>query len=183
MTAITDPTGLPADVAGSPGQTAHIVEALARGPALIIPLVREVPPAVRTLRTRAGKWSAHEQACHLAVVEGLFATRLDAMLREDTPAITPYDPGPDALADDTLLRMDLEESLDRWAHERARTADRLRGLAPADWERTARHPEYTHYSVRLMCRHFALHDMLHAYRIEEVLLKKDWLVEEEGGGT
>jgi hypothetical protein len=28
--------------------------------------------------------------------------------------------------------------------------------------------------VSIMFRHLALHDFLHAYRIEELLLKKDW---------
>jgi hypothetical protein len=47
-------------------------------------------------------------------------------------------------------------------------------LSADDWQRTARHDEYTHYSVFIMFRHLALHDMFHAYRIEELLLKKDW---------
>ncbi|HEY7679538.1 MAG TPA: hypothetical protein VIC04_03400 [Terriglobia bacterium] len=47
-------------------------------------------------------------------------------------------------------------------------------LRPEDWERTAEHPEYTHYSVLIMFRHLALHDLFHAYRIEELLLKNDW---------
>ena len=28
--------------------------------------------------------------------------------------------------------------------------------------------------IFIMFRHVAMHDMLHAYRIEELLLKKDW---------
>ena len=42
------------------------------------------------------------------------------------------------------------------------------------WEKTAEHDEYDHYSMYIMFRHLALHDLLHAYRIEEILLKKDW---------
>jgi hypothetical protein len=44
----------------------------------------------------------------------------------------------------------------------------------ADWNRTAEHGEYSHYSVFIMFRHLALHDFFHAYRIEELLLKKEW---------
>ena len=33
------------------------------------------------------------------------------------------------------------------------------------------------YSVFIMFRHLAMHDMLHAYRIEELLLKKNWAEE------
>ena len=50
----------------------------------------------------------------------------------------------------------------------------LRELPPGVWRRTAEHGEYSHYSVLIMFRHLALHDCLHAYRIEELLLKKEW---------
>ena len=43
-----------------------------------------------------------------------------------------------------------------------------------DWMRTAQHDEYNSYSVFTMFRHLALHDFHHAYRIEELLLRKDW---------
>ena len=52
--------------------------------------------------------------------------------------------------------------------------DRLKALQPEHWSRTAEHPEYSHYSVFIMFRHLAMHDLFHAYRIEELLLKKDW---------
>ncbi len=51
---------------------------------------------------------------------------------------------------------------------------RLRRLSPDEWGRAAEHGEYSHYSVFIMFRHLALHDFLHAYRIEELLLKKEW---------
>lgn len=36
------------------------------------------------------------------------------------------------------------------------------------------HEEYSHYSVFIMFRHLALHDLYHAYRIAERLLRKSW---------
>jgi hypothetical protein len=42
------------------------------------------------------------------------------------------------------------------------------------WNRTAEHAEYSHYSVFIMFRHLALHDFFHAYRIEELVLRKEW---------
>ncbi len=145
---------------------------LERGPALIIPLVREVPTANLKRRPAPEKWSAHEHACHLATVHGLFFERLDRMLGEDAPVITPYDPGHEA--PEMLMQMDLDGALARYAQERGEIVERLRPLTPAQWERTGRHPEYSRYSVFIMFRHLTLHDMLHAYRIEELMLKKDW---------
>jgi uncharacterized damage-inducible protein DinB len=149
-----------------------VIEALARAPRIVVPLVREMPASMLKRRPAPGKWSAHEHACHLAVVHRLFLDRLDYMLATPAPVITPYDPGRDD-PDDALLSLDLEESLQRYADDRARLVSRLRELSDADWQRTAEHGEYSHYSVFIMFRHLALHDFFHAYRIEELLLKKD----------
>jgi hypothetical protein len=95
------------------------------------------------------------------------------MLNEPAPVITPYMPGVQD-RDDFLLEMDLADSLERYVSDRARLVAKLRKLSPEDWDRTARHAEYREYSVFIMFRHVALHDFLHAYRIEELLLRPDW---------
>jgi hypothetical protein len=152
--------------------TTSIVEALERAPAIVIPLVREVPTEVLKQRPSPRKWSAHEHACHLALVHWLFFDRLDQMLASPAPVITPYDPGTSD-PDDRLMKMDLEDSLEQYAEDRVRLVARLRQLSHAEWTRTAEHGEYSHYSVFIMFRHLALHDFLHAYRIEELLLKRE----------
>ena len=86
--------------------------------------------------------------------------------------IRPYLPA-EQDADDFLLDMDLDQSLDRFVVDRARLVARLETLGAADWARTAKHAEYRTYSVFIMFRHLALHDFLHAYRIEELLLTLD----------
>ena len=150
-----------------------VIEALARAPDVVVPLVREVPPSILKRRPAPSRWSAHEHACHLAHVHALFFDRLDLMLREPEPFVGGYQPG-EQDADDMLLRMDLDESLERYVADRARLVSRLRTLSDADWTRTARHEEYRAYSVFIMFRHVALHDFLHGYRIEELLLRPDW---------
>jgi hypothetical protein len=153
--------------------TAAIVDALERAPGVVIPLVREVPPEVLRRRPTPSKWSAHEHACHLAHVHWLFFDRLDEMLASPNPVITPYQPG-ESDAHDMLMKMDLEDSLEQYGEDRVRLVERLRRLSPEEWTRRAEHGEYSHYSVFIMFRHLALHDFLHAYRIEELLLKKQW---------
>jgi hypothetical protein len=153
--------------------TAAVIAALERAPRIIIPLVREVPETILKRRPAPKRWSAHEHACHLAHVHGLFFDRLDRMLRDPAPVIQPYLPG-DQDADDLLLRMDLATSLERFQRDRAHLVGRLATLTPAEWSRSANHGEYRVYSVFIMFRHLALHDFLHAYRIEELLLRPDW---------
>jgi len=69
---------------------------------------------------------------------------------------------------------DLSHGLDTFESGRERLVQRLRTLGDDSWRRSAKHPDYQTYDVRIMFRHAVLHDMLHCYRIEELLLKKDW---------
>jgi hypothetical protein len=153
--------------------TDQLVAALERAPAIVVPLVRQADPAILKRRPAPGEWSIHENACHLAEVHPLFFRRLDLMLAEANPVIGSYDPGRDD-PDDALLELDLDDALGRYEADRARLVARLRRLGAGDWARTGRHEEYNSYSVFAMFRHLALHDFHHAYRIEELLLRKDW---------
>jgi hypothetical protein len=153
-----------------------IIDALERAPKIVVPLVREVPSTVLKRRPAPAKWSVHEHACHLAQVDGLYLSRLDQILEHSKPVIVPYDPARDE-PDDVFLQMDLERSLEQYVEGRRTLVRRLRELAPDVWSRTAEHGEYSHYSVLIMFRHVALHDLFHAYRIEELLLRKEWTSE------
>jgi uncharacterized damage-inducible protein DinB len=153
--------------------TEQLVAALERAPDIVIPLVRQAHPDVLKRRPAPGEWSIHENACHLAEVHPLFFRRLDLMLSESNPLIASYEPGRDD-PDDALLKLDLADSLRRFEADRARLVSRLRQLHARDWTRTGRHDEYNSYSIFTMFRHLALHDFHHAYRIEELLLRKDW---------
>jgi hypothetical protein len=147
-----------------------IIDSLRRAPDIIVPLVREVPSQILRWRPEPHRWSVHEHACHLAHVHALFFQRLDQMLSEPAPVIRPYLPG-DQDSDDFLMQMDLDTALAQFVADRERLVERLEKLTAEDWARTAEHGEYRTYSVFIMFRHLALHDFLHAYRIEEILLR------------
>ena len=150
---------------------ARLLDQLARGPGLVIDLVNDVPSDRLRRRPVPSKWSAHEHACHLAAVQPLFMSRLDLMLREPAPVIRPYNPADDD-AEDALLAVNLSEAMNRYQSERAEMVSRLGELTPAQWELSASHSEYNRYSIFIMFRHLALHDLYHAYRIEERLLER-----------
>ena len=150
-----------------------VIGNLERAPDLILPLVREVPEAIVKRRPKPGKWSAHEHACHLATVHPVMTARLDLMLSDPQPHIVSYFPSRDE-EEGSSLQLDLDEELQRFARDRRKLVERLKKLSPDDWQRAAKHDEYAHYSVFIMFRHLAMHDMFHAYRIEELLLKNDW---------
>ena len=68
----------------------------------------------------------------------------------------------------------LSDTVDRYIRERAALVERLKKLSADEWQKTAMHEAFDHYSVFIMFRHLLNHEMLHAYRIEELLIKKDW---------
>lgn len=150
-----------------------IIGSLERAPELVLPLIKEVPAAVLKRRPKPGKWSAHEHACHLATIHAVMNARLDLMLSDPKPHIVSYFPSA-AEEEGSSLNLDLDREMQRFTRDRKILVERLKALTAEDWQRTAAHDEYTHYSVFIMFRHLALHDLFHAYRIEELLLKKDW---------
>ncbi len=76
-------------------------------------------------------------------------------------------PSPDEVSG-SLLSVDLDDALDRYVQERARVVKRLKKLSDDDWQRTAEHEAFRHYSVYIMFRHLLIHEMFHAYRIDEL---------------
>lgn len=153
--------------------TTALIAALENSPGVIIPLIREVPPEFLKRRPSPAKWSAYEHACHLSGTDEPFRARLDLILSNPTPFISSIVNSPEVEAG-ALLDIDLGEALDRYVRERASLVKRLKELSAEDWQRTAEHEAFSHYSVWIMFRHLLNHEMFHAYRIEELLLKKDW---------
>lgn len=140
---------------------------------MIIPLIREVPAEILKRRPAEGKWSAYEHAVHLSQTDTLFRDRLDLILSTPEPFIEVKENTAEEEAG-SMLEVDLDESLERYVRERASLVERLKKLSPDEWQKTAVHEAFDHYSVFIMFRHVLNHEMLHAYRIEELLLKKDW---------
>lgn len=150
-----------------------LISALETAPGVIIPLIHEVTPPILKRRPSPEKWSAYEHAVHLSQSDAAFRARLDLILSTPEPFIQTIENSDEDEAG-AMLDVDLDESLDRYVRERASLVERLKTLSPDQWQKTAVHEAFDHYSVFIMFRHLLNHEMLHAYRIEELLLKKDW---------
>lgn len=153
--------------------TTTLISALATAPGVIIPLIREIPPRILKRRPSPEKWSAYENAIHLSQSDVAFRARLDMILSTPEPFIKSIENSPEDEAG-AMLDIDLDESLARYVRERAALVERLKKLSPDEWHKTAVHEAFDHYSVFIMFRHLLNHEMLHAYLIEELLLKNDW---------
>jgi hypothetical protein len=157
----------------TPNDINSVLDQLAHGPALVRQVIYEVSPELRKRRPAPGVWSAQEHAVHLPAVQPIMMARLEQMLRDPSQPIRSYEPSRDE-PDDALLKLDLDAEMDRFDRERAAMIERLKSLTPDQWAISVEHEEYSHYSVFIMFRHLALHDLYHAYRIEERLLRKHW---------
>lgn len=151
----------------------NLISALETAPGVILPLIREVPPQILKRRPSPGTWSAYENAIHLSQSDASFRARLDLILSTPEPFIETIENSAEDEAG-AMLDVDLDESLDRFARERASLVERLKELSPDEWQKTAVHEAFDHYSVFIMFRHLYVHEMHHAYRIEQLMLKKDW---------
>src|SRR5919205_2444529 len=148
--------------------TQKLIATLQSAPRIIIGLVREIPPQNLKRRPSPTKWSAHEHACHISTGDTAYLSRLELMLSDPEPYIKSMLPSADEEAG-SLLNTDLDEALELYVRERARLVERLKELSEVEWQRTAKHEAYSHYSVFIMFRDLLLHEMLHAYRIEELM--------------
>ena len=153
--------------------TQTLIATLEGAPHIIVGLVREVPPQNLKRRPGPNKWSAHEHACHISSADAAYLSRLELMLSDPATYIRSIVPSPEEEAG-SLLNIDLDEALNQYVQERARLIKRLKELSAEDWQRRAEHEEYSHYSVLIMFRELLMHEMHHAYRIDELMLKKDW---------
>lgn len=153
--------------------SAILVSALENAPGVIIPLIREVPAELLKRRPSPTKWSAYEHAVHLSQTDVAFRARLDLILSTPNPLIKTIENSAED-EEGAMLDVNLDESLERYVRERASLVERLKELSPDEWQKTAVHEAFDHYSVFIMFRHVLNHEMLHSYRIEELLLKKDW---------
>ncbi len=115
-------------------------------------------------RIQPEKWSLKELVCHLWRVQQIFEGRIEAMLAQDNPAVTPYDPEGDA-GFARLAAQPAAASLEGFHEARARFAGRLEALGPAEWRRPGRHPEFPHYDVHFQVEYLVHHEAHHIYQM------------------
>lgn len=132
--------------------------------------MREIPKQEHMEERRKGKWTIHENACHLAQAEKMINARFKKFKEEGKPNFQPYLPGTTTVQN--LLDLDLEEQLLLFASTRNETVDLLKEFDESTWGKDAIHPEYRKYNARILARHTLMHDHFHMYRIEELWLTK-----------
>jgi hypothetical protein len=115
-------------------------------------------------RTVPDKWSLAEVVCHLDRVQQVFDGRIQAVLAQDNPAIPRYDPEGDAEFEKMVARP-AKDSLATFFQTREQVAARLDKLAPAEWHRPGRHPEFPNFDVHFQVEYMGHHEAHHIYQM------------------
>jgi hypothetical protein len=115
-------------------------------------------------RTIADKWSLKELVVHLHRVQQVFEDRINAMIAQDNPSITPYEPEGDVEFDKIVTRSG-KDCLSALMESREHFAGQLEKLSPAEWHLPGRHPEYPHYDVHFQVEYMIHHEAHHIYQM------------------
>lgn len=131
-------------------------------------LVETAPDDLLHRPPAPGEWSAAQCLNHLLVTERfVFGERLRAILdSRDIPAFdpnAPRDPQPERTPREVATALTTERDANLAV---------LRGLTPADLDRTGRHPEYGMISLRVILNAWAAHDLQHTVQAEEALMQE-----------
>ncbi len=115
----------------------------------------------------AGKWSATENAAHLARHTELTIDRVRRILAEDEPAFPPYRAEEDPEWPAWLSRS-FEDVVERLRESRADLIALVAALKPEQFARTGRHARFGPLSLRAWLEFFLAHEGHHLY----VLMKR-----------
>lgn len=115
-------------------------------------------------RQEAGQWSLKELLCHLWRVQQVFEHRIEALLKQDNPAIAVYEPDGDAEFERMAARP-VTELLTGFLTDRQRLLKRLESLSSQDWDRRGVHPEFPFYDLRFQIEYMVHHEAHHIYQM------------------
>jgi hypothetical protein len=137
------------------------LERLERTPADLARLLRGHGDAALTRRPAPDAWSAKEVVCHFRDAEEHLDSWMQLMLVMDDPAL--IEPGTAArwAQDRQYQRHHAGAAWDAFSRRRDETLERLRGLAPEQWERTGHHEGRQRMSINDLVSLMAWHDENH----------------------
>lgn len=152
-----------------------ILSCLREGPAILKGLLLQIPEEDYKKRRIPGKWTIHEHACHLDVVQDMIIARFKTFRDEKEPKFKAYLPGKN-VSDADLIKMDLSESVESFARKRKELLVLLDTYTIEIWNKKGSHPQYREFTPYIFLRHVMMHDHFHMYRMEELwLTKEDYL--------
>ncbi len=140
-----------------------LLNALASTPADVARLTRGLDEAAAVWSPDDG-WSCRDVVAHLAHVEPLYLARLQRVLAEQLPTISPILPDPTAHPDLPIARLAA-----LFQEARGVTFDWLREIGPGDWQRPAIHTTKGRVTLRALVDDLVAHDIEHTSQLVTIL--------------
>ena len=141
------------------------LEVIGSTPDKIRSLIESMGPERAQQAPAPGKWCAREIVAHLADCEIAFAFRLRQTLAEDSHVMQPFDQEKWAKQYDAYTA---EDALDAFAALRQWNLAMVRSLGPADFAKTANHPERGDMTFRTIVETMGGHDINHVKQMEAI---------------
>jgi len=149
------------------------VEMLENTPEILRNLICELDEEDSRWKPAPDRFSVAEVLGHLSHAEGhCYRARLDRFLKEDHPAIEPYDPN-DYL--EIYRKADAEDSLDHFEDQRQTNLDVLCDLPAEIANRKAKHPRVGEITLGEMLNEWVLHDLGHIRQLAELVRARKYL--------
>ncbi len=141
-----------------------LLDALAATPADLERLVKGLDNTLLIQRPTPDEWSIADVLCHLVAVEEQGLARLQLMVAQHSPTISPI--YPDTAAHD--LSQPPAAMLANFRQARQAMLAFLRELKAGDWQVTAVHPTQGKLSIRFLVQHHVDHDTAHLNQLVEM---------------
>ncbi len=148
-----------------------IQNSLAATPKILTNLLSSIPSEKYKLQRISGKWSLHEQVCHLVDAQQILIERFKIFENEEHPHIKNYDPH-SADAVDKYLKMDMNAALDSFPTIRNEMIEMLKSYPDSYWNKTGTHENFEPYGTRILLIHCLNVDYAHLFSIEQLGLTK-----------
>ena len=150
-----------------------LLTSLGNSPASLAHLLKQIDPARYTQNRVKGKWSIHDQVCHLADAQKILHSRFKQFIEEDEPEIRSYDPGNELAFSDR----NMESEIDHYRLDRESMVEELMEQDIQFWNKKGTHPAFQPYGSRILLNHCLNVDYAHFFSIEQLGLTKDGMEE------
>ncbi|RPD39407.1 DinB family protein [Chitinophaga barathri] len=115
-----------------------------------------------------GKWSALDNAAHIAVFHGIFKGRIERVLEEEEPVFPPYKWEEDPLFAQ-YRQLPIRELIEIYKDDRADFIRYVNTLAPESYRRFGRHLVYGRFSVADLIEMMILHESHHLFTMFKLI--------------
>lgn len=145
-------------------------------PEIVESYFKNIPELFLDKEYQNATWTIRKHFYHILTVQELLYQRMIKIRDEQNPVITPYFPENEKSV--TELFKSLDEAFSYYKEMRNKQISLIKSLSEADFNKDAQHGEYIKYNIPIIINHIIFHEYWHLYRIEELWLTREDIINE-----